>query len=85
MHLRKALLEAGDQVQKVLERQIGMQAADDVKLRDRLAISRGSGLEGFFEAPWCRRRASLSLRPKAHRRQAATQTLVGLRWRLTLK
>ena len=41
MHLREALLEAAHQIEKIFERQIGMQAADDVKLGDRLGVSRG--------------------------------------------
>src|ERR1700722_10054651 len=49
MHLRKALLEAGDQVEKVLKRQIGMQSADNMELGNRFAIARGCSLESFFE------------------------------------
>src|SRR5271169_5952052 len=49
MYLRKALLQAGDQVEKILKRKIGVQPADNVKLRDRLAISRSRGFERFFE------------------------------------
>ena len=39
MDLRKALLEAGTQIEEILERQIGMQAADDVKFGDRFAVA----------------------------------------------
>ena len=36
MDLRKTLLKPGNQVEKILKRQIGMQAVDDVDLRQRL-------------------------------------------------
>ena len=49
VHLRKALLQAGAQIEEILKWQIGMQAADDVELGDRLGVSGGRGLEGFFE------------------------------------
>src|SRR5579864_158390 len=49
MDLRETLLEAGNQVEEVLKRQIGMQAADDVELRDRFAVAGGGRLEGFLE------------------------------------
>src|ERR1700680_837919 len=49
MDLREALLEAGNQVEEILKRQIGMEAADDVELGHRFAIAGGSGLEGFLE------------------------------------
>src|ERR1700674_1834495 len=49
MDLREALLEAGNQVEKVLKRQIGMQTADDVELRNRFAVARGSRLKRFLE------------------------------------
>ena len=49
MDLREALLEAGNQVEEILKWQIGMQPADDMELRDRFAVTRGSGFEGFIE------------------------------------
>ena len=49
MHLRKSLFQAGDQIKKILKRQIGMQPADDVKLGDRFAVARCGGFEYFFE------------------------------------
>ena len=49
MDLRKALLEAGNQVEKILERQIGMQSADDVKLRDCLGVAGSGGLKSLFQ------------------------------------
>src|SRR5580704_10019149 len=49
MHLREALLQAGNQVEKILKWQIGMQAADDVELRNRFAVAGGGRLEGFLE------------------------------------
>lgn len=49
MHLRKALLEAGDKIEKVLERQVGMQAADNVKLGHSFAVSGCCSLKGLFE------------------------------------
>ncbi len=36
MDLRKALFEAGDKIEKILERQIRMQPSHDMKFRDRL-------------------------------------------------
>src|SRR5215472_11073151 len=49
MHLRKTLLQAGAQIEKILKRQVRMQATDDMKLRDRFGISGSCGLEGFLE------------------------------------
>ena len=49
MHLRKALLQAGAEIEKILKRQVGMQSADDVKLGDGLAVSGSRGFEGLFE------------------------------------
>ena len=37
------------EIEKILERQIGMQAADDVELGDRFGVSGGRGLESLFE------------------------------------
>src|SRR5579872_4518730 len=50
MHLRKALLESGNQVEKILKWQIGMQSADDMELGNCFAVSRGRSLECFFES-----------------------------------
>src|SRR5579872_1567599 len=49
MHLRKALFEAGDQVEEILKWQIGMQSADDMELRNCFAVARGRGLKRFFK------------------------------------
>src|SRR5690242_10930417 len=49
VNLWKTLLQARDEVQKILEWQVGMQASDDVKFRDCLAIAGRSGLEGFLQ------------------------------------
>ncbi len=49
MHLRKTLLQAGAQIEKILEGQIGMQAADDVKLGDGLGVSRGGSFKSLIE------------------------------------
>src|SRR5689334_11899401 len=49
VHAGKALLEAGDQVQKILERQVGMQAADNVELGHRLGIARSRSLPSFLQ------------------------------------
>src|SRR5438477_7442283 len=40
MNLRKAFFQPRDQVKKILERKIGVQSADNVKLCDRFAVSR---------------------------------------------
>ena len=45
----KSLLEAAHQVEEVFERQIGMQAADDVELRHRLVIAGGGSGPRFVE------------------------------------
>src|SRR5215831_6494226 len=49
MHLGKALLEARTKVEKILEWQIRMEAADDVKFRNRFRISRSRRFKSFFE------------------------------------
>ena len=49
MHLRKALLKPGDQIEKILERQIGMQSANDVEFRNRFAVTGSRRLESFFQ------------------------------------
>jgi hypothetical protein len=47
--LRKALLEAGDEIEEVFEGQVGMQAADDVKLGDGFGVAGSRSLERLFE------------------------------------
>ena len=49
MHLRKALLQAGAEIEEILKRQVGMQSADDVKFGDGLAVSGSGGFESFIE------------------------------------
>src|SRR5690348_11597078 len=49
MYLRKSLLQAGAQVEKVLEWQVRMQPADDVKFSNRFGISRSCSLEGLLQ------------------------------------
>ncbi len=82
---REARLEGAEQRLEVVDAELGVQAADDVQLGDRL---------GDCRAPPPRpppRRCSVQPRgppyfsAKAHSAHEATQTLVGLRWRLTLK
>jgi hypothetical protein len=45
----KALLEAPDQIEKVLQRQVGVQAADNVELGHRLGVAGGRCLPGLFQ------------------------------------
>src|ERR1019366_4060547 len=47
--LRKPLFQSGNEVEKILEGQIGMQPTDYVKLSDRFGVTGGGRLEGFFE------------------------------------
>src|ERR1039458_8624212 len=49
MHLRESLLQARDQIDIVLEWQVGVQAADNVKLRNRFAVAGSSGVPDFFQ------------------------------------
>src|SRR3954464_2220517 len=49
MDFGKALLQPGDQIEKISERKIRMQAADDVELRDCFRITLRRGLPSFFE------------------------------------
>ena len=49
MNLRKALLQARTQIEKILKRQIRMQSANNVKLGNRLAISRGCSFESLLQ------------------------------------
>src|SRR5215475_9719608 len=50
MNLRKALFQAGNQIQKILKRQVRMKTADDVKLCDSFRISRSCRLPRLFES-----------------------------------
>src|SRR5579859_5714110 len=49
MHLRKALLQSGAEIEKILERQVGMESANDVEFRDRFGIAGGRSFESLFE------------------------------------
>ncbi len=49
MDLRKALLQAGNQVEEILEGKIGMKATNNVKFRDGLAVAGRGRLERLFE------------------------------------
>src|SRR5262249_35048595 len=69
MDLREALLEAAQHLAKPVERQLRMQAADDMELRDRLAPALACPMPNLFE------RHSIGLRiahPFAERAQSAT-------------
>jgi hypothetical protein len=47
--LRKAFLQTGNEIEKILKRQVGMQSADDVELRHRFAVSGSGGLVGLLQ------------------------------------
>jgi len=47
--LRKALLQAADEVFEIFERQIRMQTANYVKFGNRLGVAAGRRLERFFQ------------------------------------
>src|SRR5579863_6853880 len=49
MHLRKALLQAGTEIEEVLKRQVRMQSANDVEFSDGLGISGGGRFESLLE------------------------------------
>src|SRR5664279_3122113 len=49
MHLRKSFLQPRDQIDVVLERQIGVQPANNVKLRYRLAVAGSGGAPDFLQ------------------------------------
>src|SRR5579863_10020806 len=49
MNLRKTLLKAGNKIEEILERQIGMQHSDDMKLGYRFTVAGGRRLKSFFE------------------------------------
>ena len=57
VHLRKALLQAANQLEVILERQIGMQAADDVKFRGAFGDALRGARDKFRRAQTCKRRA----------------------------
>ena len=47
--LRKALFQSGNQVEKILKRQIRMQSADNVELGNRFGVAGSGRLESFFQ------------------------------------
>jgi len=49
MNLRKALFQAGAEIEEILKRQVRMQSADDVEFGDGLAVSGGGGFERLVE------------------------------------
>ena len=49
MHLREALLQPGNHVEVIRERQVGMKSADDVELGHRLGVSGGGGVPNFLQ------------------------------------
>ena len=49
MHLRVALLQSAHEIHEVLERQIGVQATDDVELRHRLRETLTRSLPSLFQ------------------------------------
>src|ERR1700682_6802582 len=49
MDLRETCLQSGNKIEIILERQIRMQPADNVELRDRLGVSGSRRLKRFFE------------------------------------
>ena len=49
MHLRKALLQSGTQIEEILKWKIRVQAADNMKFSDCLAVSRSSGRESLIQ------------------------------------
>ncbi len=59
MNLGKALLQAAHQVEKVLQRQIGMESANNVELRHRLGVARGRRLPRLFQSHRVARRVAL--------------------------
>ena len=75
MHLREALLQAAQHLAIPIERQFGMQAADDVELGDRFAPAFARAMPHLFErhgvglgvlAPACRKRTAGNS-PRRHR------------------
>src|SRR5215471_9129612 len=49
MHLREPLFQARAQIEKILKRQVRVQAADDVKFSNRFGISGSRYLEGLLQ------------------------------------
>src|SRR3954471_16685028 len=49
VHLRKALLQSGNEIEEILKRQIGMQAADDMKLGYCFTVAGSRGFKCFVE------------------------------------
>ena len=49
MHLREALLQAADHVEVIVEREIGVQATDDVEFRGALGDALGAALVNLFK------------------------------------
>ena len=58
VHLGETLLEAANQIEEELKRQIGVQAADDVKLGDCLGIAGGRGFPSLIEGHGVTRRVA---------------------------
>ena len=50
MNLGEPFLQSAYQIEEVFQRQIRVQPADDVKLRDRLGVARRGSLPGLFES-----------------------------------
>src|SRR5580704_1219058 len=49
MHLRKALLQAGTEIEEILKRQIRMQSANNVELGNGFGVAGSGGVESFIE------------------------------------
>src|ERR1700728_2009274 len=49
MYLRKALFQAGTEIEEILKWKIGMQATDDVKFSHRLTVARRRRFEGLLK------------------------------------
>ncbi len=49
VHLRESLLQSGDELQEVLERQIGMQASDNVELGHGFGVAGSGGLPDLLQ------------------------------------
>ena len=49
MDFRETLFEAADEIEEELERKIGVQAADNVKLGNRLRVAGSRGFPGLVE------------------------------------
>ena len=72
--LGKRCFKARYEVEEILKWKIGMQAADDVKLRHRFAVAGGSGLPCFFKGHgvgpfdhlFCGQRRTAGRQPRKH-------------------